>query len=140
MIYSPNGQSGKGLSASRWSSGLVELGRSGRFETVSEAVEAVKEQLAEIFFPFLYVSLLFPATSSSGSHASFAHCFSRTISDGVNIRGAGEVPSFRLSKAIEGVSEESFPPLLEVFAVFLSEFMNLLPGRAESFKIEPSCQ
>ena len=57
---------------------------------------------------------------------SLADCRSKSISYGVNIRGAGEVPSLRLSKAIEGVAEMLAPPLLEVPPVSLSEFMELL--------------
>ena len=42
---------------------------------------------------------------------------SKAISDGVSILGAGEVPSFRLSEAIEGVAEALLPPLFEAVCV-----------------------
>ena len=48
-----------------------------------------------------------------------------SITDGVNIRGAGEEPSFRLRKAVEGVTELVPAPLLEVRSVLLSEFMQV---------------
>ena len=57
---------------------------------------------------------------------SLALCRSKSISDRVNIRGAGEVPSFRLSKAVEGVTEGLTPPLVEVSSVLLSELIQLL--------------
>ena len=38
----------------------------------------------------------------------------------VNTRGAGEVPSFRLSKSIEGVAEVVFPPLFKVNVIRLA--------------------
>ena len=60
------------------------------------------------------------------SATSLAHCRSKSISYGVNIRGAGEVPILRLSKSIEGVAEVFPPPVLEVPAALLSEFMELL--------------
>ena len=51
---------------------------------------------------------------------------SNSISDGVNVRGAGEVPSFRLSEAVEGVTEPFPPPLLEGRSVLLFDLMQLL--------------
>ena len=48
-----------------------------------------------------------------------------SISDASSIRGAGEVPSFRLSEAIEGVTESLPPPLLKAFPMSLSKFMQL---------------
>jgi hypothetical protein len=47
---------------------------------------------------------------------------SNAISDGFNIREAGEVPSFRLSKAVEGVTESLLPPLFKFFAMFMPQF------------------
>ena len=55
----------------------------------------------------------------------FLLCRSKSISYGVNIRGAGEVPSLRLSKAREGVAKVFPPPFLEVRPVSLLEFMQL---------------
>ena len=60
------------------------------------------------------------------SATSFTHFRSKSISYGVSIRGAGEIPSLRLSKAIEGVAEVFSPPLLEVPPMLLSEFTELL--------------
>ncbi|MDE0223888.1 MAG: hypothetical protein OXP28_01985 [Gammaproteobacteria bacterium] len=54
---------------------------------------------------------------------SFALCRSKSISDLVNILGPGEIPSFRLSKAVEGVTETGAPPLPEVPSVPVSELM-----------------
>lgn len=50
---------------------------------------------------------------------------SNAISDCFNIRGAGEVPSFRLSEAVEGVTEPFLPPLFKFFAMFLPQFFKL---------------
>ena len=74
---------------------------------------------------------LFTKTSLAASITSCAHCRSRPISYCVSIRGAGEVPSLRLSKAIEGVTEVFAPPLLEVVAVFLFELMDLVLRRVQ---------
>ena len=47
----------------------------------------------------------------------------------VNTRGAGEVPSFRLSKSIEGVAELVFPPVFKVFAMssFQASYGSYIP-------------
>jgi len=50
----------------------------------------------------------------------------KAISDGVSIRGAGEIPSFRLSEAVEGVTESLLPPIFKVFAMFLPQFFQLI--------------
>ena len=42
------------------------------------------------------------------------------------LRGTGEGPIFRLSKAVEGVTETLFPPFLEVSSVLFLEFTKLL--------------
>ena len=42
---------------------------------------------------------------------------SKSISDRVSILGAGEVPSFRLSEAIEGVADVLSPPLFKVMSM-----------------------
>lgn len=47
----------------------------------------------------------------------------KSISDGVNIRGPGEMPSLRMSAAVEGVTEVLLPPLFEAGSVFLFELM-----------------
>ena len=62
------------------------------------------------------------------SAISWALRRSKSISYGVNVRGAGEVPSLRLSKAVEGVAETLLPPPLELGPVFPSELMDLLLG------------
>ena len=63
-------------------------------------------------------------TSRATWAISFLLCRSNRISYGVNIRGAGEVPIIRLSKAVEGVTP--FPPsFFEVWSVSLSDFMAL---------------
>ena len=67
----------------------------------------------------------FARTSPAISEASFAHCRSKATSDGVNIRRAGEVPSLRLSKAIEGAAEMFLSAFFEAWAAFPSEFMVL---------------
>ena len=51
---------------------------------------------------------------------------SKSISDSVNIRGVGDMPSFRVSAAAEGVSDAPLPTLLEGRSVLLSELMKLL--------------
>ena len=60
---------------------------------------------------------------------SLALCRSNTISDRVNIRGAGEIPSLRLSLAVEGVIEADTPAFPEIPSGLSSEFMRL-PGMA----------
>ena len=85
----------------------------------------VREPVGETLLQVFDVPPLFARTSPATSEASFAHRCSKATSDGVNIRRAGEVPSLRLSKAIEGVAEMFPPPFLEVRAVFPSEFMEL---------------
>ncbi len=42
---------------------------------------------------------------------------SKSISNRVNILGTGEVPSLRLSEAIEGVADVLSPPLFEVLSM-----------------------
>ena len=74
-------------------------------------------------------------TSRATSAVSCAHRRSKSTSYGVNIRGAGEVTSLRLSKAIEGVAELLAPPALEVAPVLFSEFMKLLLRRIQSGRI-----
>ena len=64
-------------------------------------------------------------TSRTTSATSLLLRCSNSISDGVNIRGAGEVPSFRLSKAVEGVTELVPPPQLKVRSALFSELMQL---------------
>lgn len=71
-------------------------------------------------------SCLLAKISPATLEASITHSRSKSISDGVSIRGAGEVPSLRLSKSIEGVAEMLPPLLLEVRSVYPSEFMELL--------------
>jgi hypothetical protein len=44
-----------------------------------------------------------------------------SISDGVSIRGAGEVPSFRLSKVVEAVTKAGFPSVFEGYPIFVIE-------------------
>ena len=74
------------------------------------------------------VLLLSSSASRVAWAISLALCRSKSISDRVNIRGPGEIPSFRLSKAVEGVTELGPPPLLEVPSVLFSELMQLLLG------------
>ena len=62
------------------------------------------------------------------SAVSFAHRRSKSISYGVNIRGAGETPSLRLSKAIVGVAKLLKPPLREFRSVLSFELTVLLLG------------
>ena len=63
-------------------------------------------------------------TSCATWAISFLLCRSKWISYRVNIRGVGEVPSIRLSKAVEGVTP--FPrSFFEVWSVSLSDFMAL---------------
>lgn len=52
-------------------------------------------------------------------------CRSNAISEGVSIRGARKIPSFRLSKAVETVTELGFPPGLDG-SMFLSQFNELV--------------
>lgn len=62
---------------------------------------------------------------------SWALFLNNSSSYAVSIRGAGEVPSFRLSKSIEGVSEVVFPPLLKVFAMGFSQCIQLLAAERD---------
>ena len=94
--------------------------------TQASAAAGRSELSFQDVFQVFDLASLFARTSCVTSATSFAHCRSKPISYGVNIRGAGEVPSLRLSKAIEGVAEVFPPPLLEVPAVRLSEFMDRL--------------
>ena len=71
------------------------------------------------------------STSRVTSAISRTLCRSKPTSYGVNIRGAGEVPSLRLSKAIEGVAEVIPPPCFEVRPMPFLEFTYLLPVRAQ---------
>ena len=86
---------------------------------------AVRKPLCQLRLQFFDVASLLARTPRETSTASFTHSRSKSISYGVNIRGAGEVPSLRLSKAIEGVAEILAPPPLEVSPVLLSELMEL---------------
>ena len=62
------------------------------------------------------------------SAISFAAWRSNSISDGVSVRGVGHVPSFRWSKAVDGVSEAvALSPFVISPAVF-SNFM-MCPGQ-----------
>ena len=75
---------------------------------------------------------LFPGTAPAAKVSRLTWAISallrlsKSISDGVSILGAGEVPSFRLSEAVEGVAEALLPPLFEAVGVSLPEFIELL--------------
>ena len=69
---------------------------------------------------------LFPNASRVAWAISLALCRNKSISDRVNIRRTGEIPSFRLSMAVEGVTEAGTPPPFEVPSMLSSEFMQLL--------------
>ena len=92
---------------------------------------ALRKPLVEQPFQRSDVQSLFARTSCVTWAASFAHCRSKSISDRVNIRGVGEVPSFRVSKAIEGVAEVFLPPRFEVRPVLPSEFMESFLRRVQ---------
>ena len=92
---------------------------------------AIREPFRKLPLQVLDMSSLLARTSCVTAATSFADCRSKSISNRVSIRGAGEVPSLRLSKAIEGVPELLSPPLLEVRAVFLSELMELFLCRVQ---------
>ena len=81
------------------------------------------------------VLLLFSSASRVAWAISLALCRSKSISDRVNIRGPGEIPSFRLSKAVEGVTELGPPPLLEVPSVLFSELIQLLLGVVQNGRV-----
>lgn len=49
----------------------------------------------------------------------------KLISDGVNIRGPGEIPSLRMSEAVEGVTEVLLAAISKTGSVLLSELMKL---------------
>ena len=51
-------------------------------------------------------------------------CRSNTISDAVSIRGAFEVASFGLCKAVEAVAELFLPPVFKFVAMFISDCLN----------------
>ncbi len=70
-------------------------------------------------------SSLLPVISFVTSATSCAHFRSKPISDAVSIRGAGEIPSLRLSKAIEGVAELPPPPVFKGFSMFRPKLMEL---------------
>ena len=101
---------------------------------------AVRETLREALLQVSDASFLLARTSSTTWTASLTHCRSKAISDGVNIRGAGEVPSLRLSRVIEGVAENLLAPVLEACAVFLSERMELLLCGVQLCRLEFSRQ
>ena len=86
-----------------------------RRRTIGETVVQTNGQVCD-------VSFLFARTSCASRAISALLRLSKSISYGVNIRGAGEVPTLRLSKAIEGVAEVFPPPFLEVRPVSFSEF------------------
>ena len=84
----------------------------------------VGETVLQTRLQFIYLSVLFARTSCATWAISFLLCRSKSISYRVSIRGVGEVPSIRLSKAVEGVTP--FPPsFFEVWSVSLSDFMAL---------------
>lgn len=67
---------------------------------------------------------------------------SKSTSYRVNIRGAGAIPSLRLSRVIEGVAETASPPRFEVFPVASAEFMERRPSlsiRAQVYLRGPAC-
>ena len=66
------------------------------------------------------------------SAISFLLRRSKSISDGFSIRGPFQIASFRLSKAVEGVTKLVAPPVLEFHAVSLSKGIQLLLRRTES--------
>ncbi len=76
----------------------------------------------------LHAPVSLSITSLATSAISLLLCCSNSISYGVSIRGAGEVPSLRLSEAVEGVVEALPPPLLKIRSVLFAEFMQLAPG------------
>ncbi len=48
-------------------------------------------------------------------------CRSHSTSDGVSIRGAFEVPGFRLRETVETVAKFFVPPDFKVVAMFISD-------------------
>ena len=89
--------------------------------TIGKTVAQTRPQVCD-------VSLLLARTSWATRAISALLRLSKSTSYGVNSRGACEVPSLRLSKAVEGVSDIFPPPFLEVRPVSFLEFMSLLPG------------
>ena len=76
------------------------------------------------------------------SAISFKPRRSKSISYRVSIRGAGVIPSLRLSRVIEGVAETASPPRFEVFPVTSTEFMERRPClsiRAQVYLRGPAC-
>ncbi len=67
-------------------------------------------------------------------------CRNNSISDGVSIRGAFEVASFRLSKAVEGVTEPGLPPNFKLFAMFAPEKIDLNRGCSKDRGIWFACE
>ncbi len=86
----------------------------------------IRKSRWEACFQLFDVPSLLARASLMAWAISLALRRSKSISDCFNIRGAGEIPSLRLSKAVDGVSEMFLPPLFEVLSVFLSEFMEML--------------
>ncbi len=65
-------------------------------------------------------------TAVIASTISFLLRRSKSISDGFSIRGPFQIASFRLSKAVEGVTKLVAPPLLKFHAVSLSKGIQLI--------------
>lgn len=65
-------------------------------------------------------------TSSTSREISRLLDRSKSISNGVNIRGPGEILILRMSEAVEGVTGVFLPPRLDSVSVLLFELMKLL--------------
>ena len=68
-------------------------------------------------------SLSLNSVSLTTSDTSLLLRCSKPTSYGVSVRGAGEVPSLRLSKAVEGVTEPLSPPAFKLRAVLLPKLI-----------------
>ena len=83
---------------------------------------AVWEALIQFGLQLFQASSFFSRTSIVTLEISRALCLNNSFSYLVSIRGVGEVPSFRLSKSIEGVAEAVLPSFLKCLPMDIPQF------------------
>ena len=119
----PRGRQNAGRTLSRASIPLKMAPSYGRIHVACRAPTAW--QPMAVGLQSVDVRFLLANTAAADWAISSALRRSKSISDGVSIRGAGEIPSLRLSAAVEGVAEMRLPSLLEIRSVLVSEFIEL---------------
>ena len=87
---------------------------------------AVLETLLQFGAQLVQTPSLRLRTSIVTLKIAWALRLNNSFSYSVSIRGAGEAPSFRLSRSIEGVAEVVSPPLFEGLPTGFSQLLQLI--------------